>query len=65
MMASNELKNKITAETGAASGNGAAISKTFAAKGDRLGLIDIDAVSYTHLRAHEKYITISYAVVWV
>jgi len=41
-MASNELKNKITVVTGAASGIGAAISKTFAAKGARLGLIDID-----------------------
>jgi len=41
-MASNDLKNKIAVVTGAASGIGAAISKAFAAKGARLGLIDID-----------------------
>jgi len=41
-MATNDLKNKIAVVTGAASGIGAAISKTFAAKGARLGLLDID-----------------------
>jgi NAD(P)-dependent dehydrogenase (short-subunit alcohol dehydrogenase family) len=41
-MPSNDLKNKIAAVTGAASGIGAAISKTFGAKGARLGLLDID-----------------------
>jgi NAD(P)-dependent dehydrogenase (short-subunit alcohol dehydrogenase family) len=41
-MASNDLKNKIAVVTGAASGIGDAISKTFAAKGAKLGLLDID-----------------------
>ncbi|MGD9240588.1 MAG: SDR family NAD(P)-dependent oxidoreductase, partial [Desulfobacterales bacterium] len=41
-MASNDLKNKIAVVTGAASGIGAAISKTFAAEGAKLGLLDID-----------------------
>jgi len=41
-MSSNDLKNKIAVVTGAASGIGAAISNAFAAKGARLGLIDID-----------------------
>ena len=44
-MAPNELKNKIAVVTGAASGIGAAISKTFAARGARLGLLDIDEVA--------------------
>ena len=37
-----DLKNKIAVVTGAASGIGAAISRTFAAKGAKLGLLDID-----------------------
>ena len=41
-MATNDLKNKIAVVTGAASGIGAAISKAFASKGARLGLLDID-----------------------
>jgi NAD(P)-dependent dehydrogenase (short-subunit alcohol dehydrogenase family) len=41
-MSSNDLKDKIAVVTGAASGIGAAISKAFAAKGAKLGLIDID-----------------------
>ena len=41
-MASNDLKNKIAVVTGAASGIGAAISKTLAAKGAKIGMIDID-----------------------
>ena len=41
-MASNEFKNKIAVITGAASGIGAAVSKAFAARGARLGLLDID-----------------------
>jgi len=41
-MSSNDLKNKIAVVTGAASGIGAAISKTFVAKGAKLGLVDID-----------------------
>ena len=41
-MASDDLKNKIAVVTGAASGIGAAISSAFAAKGARLGLLDID-----------------------
>lgn len=41
-MASGELKNKIAVVTGAASGIGTAISKAFAARGARLGLLDID-----------------------
>jgi short-subunit dehydrogenase len=41
-MSSNDLKNKVAVVTGAASGIGAAISKAFAAKGAKLGLIDID-----------------------
>ena len=41
-MSTNDLKNKIAVVTGAASGIGAAISKTFAARGAKLGLLDID-----------------------
>jgi NAD(P)-dependent dehydrogenase (short-subunit alcohol dehydrogenase family) len=41
-MTSNDLKNKIAVVSGAASGIGAAISRTFAAKGAKLGLLDID-----------------------
>jgi NAD(P)-dependent dehydrogenase (short-subunit alcohol dehydrogenase family) len=41
-MASNDLKNKIAVVSGGASGIGAAISRTFAAKGAKLGLLDID-----------------------
>jgi len=41
-MSPNAIKNKIVVVTGAASGIGAAISKVFAAKGAKLGLIDID-----------------------
>lgn len=41
-MAFNDLQNKIAVVTGAASGIGAAISKTFAAEGARLGLLDVD-----------------------
>ena len=41
-MPTNELKNKIAVVTGAASGIGAAISKIFAARGAKLGLLDID-----------------------
>jgi NAD(P)-dependent dehydrogenase (short-subunit alcohol dehydrogenase family) len=44
-MATNDLKNKIAVVTGAASGIGAAISKTFAAKGAKLGLLDIDEIA--------------------
>ena len=46
-MSSNALKNKIAVVTGAASGIGAAISKAFAAKGAKLGLIDIDETAVT------------------
>jgi NAD(P)-dependent dehydrogenase (short-subunit alcohol dehydrogenase family) len=41
-MTSQDLKNKIAVVTGAASGIGAAISKHLAAKGARVGLLDID-----------------------
>ena len=41
-MATNDLKDKIAVITGAASGIGAAISKTLGAKGAKLGLVDID-----------------------
>jgi NAD(P)-dependent dehydrogenase (short-subunit alcohol dehydrogenase family) len=41
-MASNALSNKIAVVTGGASGIGAAISKTFAANGAKVGLLDID-----------------------
>ena len=41
-MPTNDLKDKIAVVTGAASGIGAAICKTFADKGARLGLLDID-----------------------
>jgi NAD(P)-dependent dehydrogenase (short-subunit alcohol dehydrogenase family) len=38
----DDLKNKIAVVTGAASGIGAAISKTLAAKGAKIGMLDID-----------------------
>ncbi|MGD9046389.1 MAG: SDR family oxidoreductase [Desulfobacterales bacterium] len=41
-MAPNDLKNKIAVVSGAASGIGAALCKTFAARGAKLGLLDID-----------------------
>jgi NAD(P)-dependent dehydrogenase (short-subunit alcohol dehydrogenase family) len=41
-MASQNLKNKIAVVTGAASGIGASISKTLAAQGAKVGLLDID-----------------------
>ena len=41
-MASKDLKNKIAVVTGAASGIGAAISKALAAKGAKIGMLDID-----------------------
>jgi NAD(P)-dependent dehydrogenase (short-subunit alcohol dehydrogenase family) len=50
-MASQDLKNKIAVVTGAASGIGAAISKTFAAKGAKLGLLDIDETAVKSVAA--------------
>ena len=41
-MATTDLNNKIAVITGAASGIGAAISKTFGFRGAKLGLLDID-----------------------
>ena len=41
-MPTKDLNRKIAVVTGAASGIGAAISKTFAARGAKLGLLDID-----------------------
>jgi len=46
-MAPNNFKNKIAVVTGAASGIGAAISKTLAAKGAKLGMLDIDETAVT------------------
>jgi NAD(P)-dependent dehydrogenase (short-subunit alcohol dehydrogenase family) len=50
-MASENLKNKTAVVTGAASGIGAAISKILAAKGARVGLLDIDETTLNAIAA--------------
>ena len=47
------LNGKRAIVTGAASGFGAGIAKKFIEEGAEVIIADLNAVSYTHLRAHE------------
>ena len=47
------LANKVVIITGGASGIGASIVEQFVIQKSTVAFIDIEAVSYTHLRAHE------------
>ena len=48
-----DLRGKTVVITGGAKGIGYATAQAFVRQGARVALLDMDPVSYTHLRAHE------------